>query len=85
MAVVKADEGRCLHSAEVRDSAPPVALRRVPWTCRWGVFGGPVRVSEAVEHGYVFWTCSHPDHSSPRLLSPGECASCAHWEPAAAV
>lgn len=58
------------------------ALRRVPWTCRWGRFGGPVDGPVPPEHGFVFWVCVHPERSQRRLLSRGSCEDCPRWEPA---
>jgi hypothetical protein len=57
------------------------AIRRVPWTCRWGRFG------VAVEHTAsfprvddVFWTCHQPADAL-RLTKRGECDRCPQWEP----
>jgi hypothetical protein len=60
-----------------------LSLRRVPWTCRWGRFGGPVEPRDTTPHGFVFWFCMHPDLPAGRLLDRGSCELCPMWEPAA--
>lgn len=57
------------------------SLRRVPWTCRWGRFGGPVQASGAAAPGFVFWVCGHPEETAgPRPLGRGACENCPRWE-----
>jgi hypothetical protein len=58
-----------------------LSVRQVPWTCRWGRFGGPVEQPGSGAAGFVFWVCAHPE-ISPRLLERGSCEHCPHWEPA---
>lgn len=55
-------------------------LRRVPWTCRWGRFGGPVPPLETGTPGFVFWMCGHPDEPTPRPLTRGSCEACPNWD-----
>lgn len=55
-------------------------VKHVPWTCKWGRFGGPVRPGENGVPGFVFWTCGHPDEPGPRPLTRGSCESCPNWE-----
>jgi hypothetical protein len=55
-------------------------VKRVPWTCKWGRFGGPVRPLETDKHGFVFWMCGHPDEPEPRPLTRGSCESCRLWD-----
>ena len=55
-------------------------LRRVPWTCKWGRFGGPMRSKDA--SGFVFWTCGLlQERSEPRPLGRDTCERCPDWEP----
>lgn len=54
-------------------------VRRVPWTCKWGRFGGPVNARDEVAPGFVFWICGHPDADGPRLLGRDECDGCRRW------
>jgi hypothetical protein len=56
-------------------------LRRVPWTCCWGRFGGPVHAREDVAPGFLFWVCGHPQAGAPRLLDRDSCTRCDRWEP----
>jgi hypothetical protein len=56
------------------------AVKRVPWTCKWGRFGGPVRPLEATAAGFVFWMCSHPNEPAPQPLPRGCCEQCPFWE-----
>jgi hypothetical protein len=57
------------------------SLRRVPWTCRWGRFGGPVKAAGVATQGFVFWVCGHPHETgAPRPLDRGACESCPRWE-----
>lgn len=59
-------------------------LRHVPWTCRWGQFGGPVAPS-GLTPGFLFWMCARPqDPAGPRALDPGSCENCPYWESATA-
>jgi hypothetical protein len=60
--------------------AKALAVRRVPWTCKWGRFGGPVRPLETTVAGFVFWTCDHPNEPVPRPLDRGSCDQCPYWE-----
>lgn len=55
-------------------------VKHVPWTCKWGRFGGPVQPPERVVSGFVFWMCDHPAEASPRPLTRGSCDSCPRWE-----
>ena len=55
-------------------------IKHVPWTCKWGRFGGPVRPSETGVPGFVFWMCGHPDEPGPQPLTRGSCESCPNWE-----
>lgn len=55
-------------------------LRHVPWTCRWGRFGGPVDSPAGNAPGFVFWVCGHPDKKGPKLLDRGSCEVCSLWE-----
>jgi hypothetical protein len=58
-------------------------LRRVPWTCRWGHFGGPVVPAGGLTPGFVFWMCDRPqDPPGPRALDVGTCENCPYWEAA---
>jgi hypothetical protein len=59
-------------------------IRRVPWTCRWSRFGGPVPATAVTKAGCVFWICNHPDHAPSTLLTQGRCGECPRWELAAA-
>jgi hypothetical protein len=57
-------------------------IRRVPWTCRWGRFGGPVPATPAAPApGFVFWVCAHPESNGPKVLDHGSCDECVRWEP----
>jgi hypothetical protein len=56
------------------------ALRHVPWTCRWGRFGGPVDPSARTNRGFAFWVCVHPQAEPHRLLDRGSCEGCPWWE-----
>jgi hypothetical protein len=59
-------------------------LRHVPWTCRWGHFGGPVIPAPGVTPGFVFWVCERPqDPPGPRPLDHDSCQNCPYWEPSA--
>lgn len=59
-------------------------LRHVPWTCRWGQFGGPVVPAAGLTPGFVFWICDRPqDLPEPCPLDRGTCENCPYWEPAA--
>jgi hypothetical protein len=60
---------------------PQQSLRHVPWTCRWGRFGGPVEASAQSPRGFVFWVCGHPLNDRPRLLDRTACQECPLWEP----
>lgn len=55
-------------------------VRHVPWTCKWGRFGGPVSHAETSVRGFVFWTCGHPEEPEPRPLTRGSCDTCTKWE-----
>jgi hypothetical protein len=55
-------------------------IRKVPWTCRWGRFGGPVADTGEVGPGFRFWVCGHPEIGAPRLLGRDACAECRYWE-----
>ena len=58
------------------------AIRRVPWTCRWGRFGVAVENTAAASRvDDVFWACHQAEHEL-RLTKRGECEECPHWEPA---
>jgi len=57
-----------------------LSLRHVPWTCRWGRFGGPIEAPAAAP-GFVFWVCGHPDRKGPMLLDRGTCDACPMGEP----
>jgi hypothetical protein len=57
-------------------------LRHVPWTCRWGRFGGPIDSAGTPVRGFVFWLCGHPDAPAGRLLDRGSCEACTNWEAA---
>lgn len=54
------------------------ALRRVPWTCRWGSFGGPITASTQTPSGFVFWVCTHQERAG--ALRRNSCESCPYWE-----
>jgi len=54
-------------------------MRRVPWTCRWGRFGGQIDKRKTAR-GFVFWTCTNAD-GEPRVLARDECEDCPFWEP----
>jgi hypothetical protein len=58
-------------------------LRKVPWTCKWGQFGGPVSQPEAAIPGFVFWMCAHPSVTAATRgpLTRGSCEQCPDWEP----
>jgi hypothetical protein len=56
-------------------------LKRVPWTCRWGHFGGPLDATIPRDFGFVFWVCARPDTDLPRILNRDSCEDCARWEP----
>ena len=58
------------------------SIRHVPWTCRWGRFGGPVMVAEKGTPGFLFWVCGHPDSQAHRALDRQTCRECHRWEPA---
>jgi hypothetical protein len=62
----------------------PVAqsIRHVPWTCRWGRFGGPVLRADEDAPGFLFWVCDHPALARPlpRVLNRQQCAQCPLWE-----
>jgi hypothetical protein len=55
-----------------------ITVRRVPWTCRWGRFGGPVPVQTV--YRATFWSCLHPSRptESPWVDEP-ICEACACW------
>ena len=55
------------------------AIRRVPWTCRWGSFGGPVVPTEQTPSGFVFWVCTH--QACRGALERQTCEACPFWEP----
>jgi hypothetical protein len=50
----------------------------VPWTCRWGSFGGPVTATHHTPSGFVFWVCTHEACGGP--LQRETCEGCPHWE-----
>jgi hypothetical protein len=56
-------------------------LRRVPWTCRWGRFGGDIDTRRTPAPGFVFWTCVNTE-AHTRVLARDECENCPSWEPA---
>ena len=56
------------------------AVRRVPWTCQWGRFGGPVPALQVEVRGFVFWMCGHPDEPTPQPLTRGSCEQCSRWK-----
>lgn len=56
-------------------------IRKVPWTCRWGRFGGPVTEAGTVAPGFLFWVCGHPTAGAPKLLGRDTCEACAWWAP----
>jgi hypothetical protein len=57
-------------------------LRRVPWTCRWGQFGGPVTPAGPPVSTAVFWVCDRPQgRAGPRPLHRSACEECPNWEP----
>lgn len=56
-------------------------IRHVPWTCRWGRFGGPVDSNDSSAPGFVFWVCGHPETMGPKVLGRDLCETCARWEP----
>jgi len=58
------------------------SIRHVPWTCRWGRFGGPVTPSSETRPGFLFWVCDHPVKAErhPRILDRDGCAVCPNWE-----
>lgn len=58
------------------------AIRRLPWTCRWGVFGGEVNVREDTPVGFTFWSCRHRQLNPARPLMRGSCEDCPWWEAA---
>ena len=60
---------------------PQQSLRHVPWTCRWGRFGGPVEPPGQATHGFVFWVCTHPMQDHPSVPARGACEACEWWEP----
>ena len=43
----------------------PLSIKHVPWTCRWGRFGGPVDPNDPSAPGFVFWVCGHPQTMGP--------------------
>jgi myo-inositol catabolism protein IolC len=56
-------------------------LRHVPWTCRWGQFGGAISPAAGLIPGFVFWVCDRPQHPpGPRPLNRNTCETCVHWE-----
>jgi hypothetical protein len=59
------------------------SVKHVPWTCRWGRFGGPMDVTSVARNpGFVFWICGHPAADGPRPLDRDSCERCPDWEPA---
>lgn len=56
------------------------SLKRVPWTCKWGQFGGPVPPLDTPVAGFVFWMCGHPGEPAPRPLTRDSCGMCPNWE-----
>ena len=60
------------------------SLRHVPWTCRWGRFGGPVDAPAGMGPGFVFWVCAHPGEGGLRPLDRDSCERCPDWEPSEA-
>ncbi|HXW08267.1 MAG TPA: hypothetical protein VD833_23755 [Vicinamibacterales bacterium] len=58
------------------------SLRHVPWTCKWGRFGGPIETAIESAHGFVFWRCANPMLSHPNVLQRGMCEACRLWEAA---
>ncbi len=56
------------------------AVRRTPWTCKWGRFGGPVNARDEVSPGFAFWVCGRPQGTAPRLLGRDDCVKCDRWE-----
>jgi hypothetical protein len=58
------------------------SIRHVPWTCKWGRFGGPVDNPAVPAQGFVFWTCGHPEIGDVQAaLARGSCENCPKWEP----
>ena len=58
------------------------AIRRVPWTCRWGRFGVAVDDTGLTPRlDDVFWACHRPVEEI-RRTTHGECEHCLHWEAA---
>lgn len=55
-------------------------IRRVPWTCRWGVFGGSVSVRQHMPRGFNFWRCQHPQMDPAEPLGRDTCEECPWWE-----
>ncbi len=55
-------------------------VKRVPWTCKWGRFGGPVESRDAEMPGFVFWMCGYPAERGPQPLARGSCESCPNWQ-----
>ena len=46
------------------------SIRHVPWTCRWGSFGGPVDPHPGAAPGFLFWVCEHPTQPAPPRWRP---------------
>jgi hypothetical protein len=56
-------------------------IRHVPWTCRWGRFGGKAESGRASESDNLVWICCHPELCPvPRIVVTGECEACRYWE-----
>jgi hypothetical protein len=58
-----------------------LSIKHVPWTCRWGHFGGPVDSNDSSAPGFVFWVCGHPQTMGPKMLGRDSCETCTLWEP----
>jgi hypothetical protein len=62
-------------------------LRRVPWTCQWGHFGGTTETGTTCgptegpnDPRRSPWVCLHPTVCSTASgLRPGDCEACPFW------
>ena len=62
-------------------------LRRVPWTCEWGQFGGTLPISGSTgepqaqrPREWTPWRCLHPRVGLPdNCLHKGDCDNCPFW------
>jgi hypothetical protein len=56
-------------------------ISHVPWTCRWGRFGGKVESSRRSGSNDLIWNCCHPELCAvQRIVLVDECEACRYWE-----